>query len=61
MDEQNKQTQAYRGSMGPSKKDSSEELSKEEEKLSKMLMGRVDFEGGWCGGGHGVSCRMSSG
>ncbi|XP_035757643.1 diacylglycerol kinase delta [Egretta garzetta] len=34
VDEQNKQTQAYRGSMGPSKKDSSEELNKEEERLS---------------------------
>ncbi|XP_016153884.1 PREDICTED: diacylglycerol kinase kappa isoform X3 [Ficedula albicollis] len=33
VDEQNKQTQAYQGSVGPSK-DSSEELSKEEEKLS---------------------------
>lgn len=50
MDEQNKQTQAYRGSLGPSKKDSSEELSKEEEKLSKMLMGHVDFFF-WGGGG----------
>ncbi|XP_009583518.1 PREDICTED: diacylglycerol kinase delta-like, partial [Fulmarus glacialis] len=34
VDEQNKQTQAYRGSAGPSKKDSSEELNKEEERLS---------------------------
>ncbi|XP_009330283.1 PREDICTED: LOW QUALITY PROTEIN: diacylglycerol kinase kappa [Pygoscelis adeliae] len=34
VDEQNKQTQAYRGSAGPSRKDSSEELSKEEERLS---------------------------
>ncbi|XP_075291430.1 diacylglycerol kinase delta isoform X2 [Opisthocomus hoazin] len=34
VDEQNKQTQAYQGSMGPSKKDSSEELNKEEERLS---------------------------
>nr|XP_010302658.1 PREDICTED: diacylglycerol kinase delta-like [Balearica regulorum gibbericeps] len=33
VDEQNKQTQAYQGSAGPSK-DSSEELSKEEERLS---------------------------
>ncbi|NWR62467.1 DGKD kinase, partial [Bucorvus abyssinicus] len=47
VDEQNKQTQAYRGSMGPSKKDSSEELNKEEEKLSKMLMEHVDFWGAW--------------
>ncbi|KAM9274466.1 diacylglycerol kinase kappa isoform 3-T3 [Morus bassanus] len=34
VDEQNKQTQAYQGSAGPSKKDSSEELNKEEERLS---------------------------
>ncbi|XP_074962556.1 diacylglycerol kinase delta-like isoform X2 [Phalacrocorax aristotelis] len=34
VDEQNKQTQAYQGSTGPSKKDSSEELNKEEERLS---------------------------
>ncbi|XP_030919305.1 diacylglycerol kinase delta-like [Geospiza fortis] len=33
VDEQNKQTQAYQGSVGPSK-DSSEEFNKEEEKLS---------------------------
>ncbi|XP_068871925.1 diacylglycerol kinase delta-like isoform X1 [Aphelocoma coerulescens] len=33
VDEQNKQTQAYQGSVGPGK-DSSEELNKEEEKLS---------------------------
>ncbi|KAF1482468.1 Diacylglycerol kinase delta, partial [Eudyptula minor novaehollandiae] len=46
VDEQNKQTQAYRGSAGPSRKDSSEELSKEEEKLSKMPIGHVAFWGG---------------
>ncbi|KAM6253393.1 diacylglycerol kinase kappa [Porphyrio hochstetteri] len=34
VDEQNKQTQAYHCSAGPSKKDSSEELSKEEERLN---------------------------
>ncbi|NXY74618.1 DGKD kinase, partial [Glareola pratincola] len=39
VDEQNKQTQAYRGSAGPSRKDSSEELNKEEERLSKTLVG----------------------
>ncbi|NXX48100.1 DGKH kinase, partial [Tricholaema leucomelas] len=38
VDEQNKQTQAYRGSMGPSQKDSTEELNKEEEKLSKKAL-----------------------
>ncbi|NXX99743.1 DGKD kinase, partial [Centropus bengalensis] len=41
VDEQNKQTQAYRSSAGPSKKDSLEELSKEEERLSKMPVGHV--------------------
>ncbi|KAF1434516.1 Diacylglycerol kinase delta, partial [Spheniscus magellanicus] len=46
VDEQNKQTQAYRGSAGPSRKDSSEELSKEEERLSKMPIGHVAFWGG---------------
>ncbi|KAF1537599.1 Diacylglycerol kinase delta, partial [Eudyptes schlegeli] len=46
VDEQNKQTQAYRGSAGPSRKDSSEELSKEEERLSKMPTGHVAFWGG---------------
>ncbi|NXC90524.1 DGKD kinase, partial [Cercotrichas coryphoeus] len=45
VDEQNKQTQAYQGSVGPSK-DSSEELSKEEEKLSKMPAGHMAFCGG---------------
>ncbi|KFV70228.1 Diacylglycerol kinase delta, partial [Dryobates pubescens] len=40
VDEQNKQTQAYRGSMGPSRKDSTEELNKEEEKLSKKPVRR---------------------
>ncbi|NXV36607.1 DGKD kinase, partial [Rissa tridactyla] len=39
VDEQNKQTQAYRSSAGPSRKDSSEELNKEEERLSKMPTG----------------------
>ncbi|KFQ96895.1 Diacylglycerol kinase delta, partial [Nipponia nippon] len=56
VDEQNKQTQAYRGSAGPSKKDSSEELNKEEERLSKIPMGHVAF---W--GAMGVSCGMGSG
>ncbi|NWH52837.1 DGKD kinase, partial [Fregata magnificens] len=46
VDEQNKQTQAYQGSAGPSKKDSSEELNKEEETLSKLPMGHVAFWGG---------------
>ncbi|NXV78287.1 DGKD kinase, partial [Atlantisia rogersi] len=47
VDEQNKQTQAYHCSAGPSKKDSSEELSKEEERLSKTPMGHkaLFFEG----------------
>ncbi|NWH56164.1 DGKD kinase, partial [Geococcyx californianus] len=45
VDEQNKQTQAYRSSAGPSKKDSSEELNKEEERLSKMPAGHVAFWG----------------
>ncbi|NXR65012.1 DGKD kinase, partial [Rhadina sibilatrix] len=44
VDEQNKQTQAYQGSVGPSK-DSSEELNKEEEKLSKMTAGHMAFCG----------------
>ncbi|NWS26654.1 DGKD kinase, partial [Polioptila caerulea] len=45
VDEQNKQTQAYQGSVGPSK-DSLEELNKEEEKLSKMPAGHMAFCGG---------------
>ncbi|NWS92053.1 DGKD kinase, partial [Toxostoma redivivum] len=45
VDEQNKQTQAYQGSVGPSK-DSSEELNKEEEKFSKMPAGQMAFCGG---------------
>ncbi|NWX22590.1 DGKD kinase, partial [Aegotheles bennettii] len=45
VDEQNKQTQAYQGSTGPSKKDSSEELNKEEERLSKMPVGHRAFGG----------------
>ncbi|NWI54307.1 DGKD kinase, partial [Calyptomena viridis] len=45
VDEQNKQTQAYRGSAGASK-DSSEELNKEEERLSKMPVGHMPFCGG---------------
>ncbi|NWY62779.1 DGKD kinase, partial [Chionis minor] len=45
VDEQNKQTQAYQSSAGPSRKDSSEELSKEEERLSKLPMGHVAFWG----------------
>lgn len=56
VDEQNKQTQAYQGSVGPSKKDSSEELNKEEERLSKMPVGHVAF---WRG--MGVSHGMGSG
>ncbi|NWV33040.1 DGKD kinase, partial [Grantiella picta] len=44
VDEQNKQTQVYHGSVGP-RKDSSEELSKEEEKLSKMPVGHMAFCG----------------
>ncbi|NXS74531.1 DGKD kinase, partial [Pandion haliaetus] len=61
VDEQNKQTQAYRGSAGPSKKDSSEELNKEEERLSKMPMGHVAFWGGhggepWDGLRVGATC-----
>ncbi|NXB47675.1 DGKD kinase, partial [Leucopsar rothschildi] len=55
VDEQNKQTQAYQGSVGPSK-DSSEELNKEEEKLSKMPAGHMAF----CGG-MGVRHGMGSG
>ncbi|NXM06448.1 DGKD kinase, partial [Tyrannus savana] len=45
VDEQNKQTQAYRGTTGASK-DSSEELNKEEERLSKMPVGHMLFYGG---------------
>ncbi|NXL26880.1 DGKD kinase, partial [Glaucidium brasilianum] len=56
VDEQNKQTQAYRGSAGPSKKDSSEELNKEEERLSKMPMVHVAFRGVM-----GMSHEMGSG
>ncbi|NXK12526.1 DGKD kinase, partial [Herpetotheres cachinnans] len=56
VDEQNKQTQAYRGSAGPSK-DSSEELNKEEEKLSKMPMGHVAF---WEGMGLGPRCLLET-
>ncbi|NXS89995.1 DGKD kinase, partial [Erpornis zantholeuca] len=49
VDEQNKQTQAYQGNVGPSK-DSSEELSKEEEKLvtsasSSIILDRPDTFG----------------
>lgn len=57
VDEQNKQTQAYQCSVGPSK-DSSEELIKEEEKqekLSKMPARHMAF----CGG-MGVRCGMGS-
>ncbi|NXK93716.1 DGKD kinase, partial [Formicarius rufipectus] len=46
VDEQNKQTQVYQGSAGASK-DSSEELSKEEERLSKMPVGTCLFVGAW--------------
>ncbi|NXS56413.1 DGKD kinase, partial [Brachypteracias leptosomus] len=56
VDEQNKQTQAYRGNVGPSRKDSSEELNKEEEKLSKMPVGHVAF---FCWG-EGMSLPPSS-
>ncbi|NWX63158.1 DGKD kinase, partial [Promerops cafer] len=42
VDEQNKQTQAYQGNVGP-RKDSLEELDKEEEKLSKMPAGHMAF------------------
>ncbi|NWQ96847.1 DGKD kinase, partial [Burhinus bistriatus] len=49
VDEQNKQTQAYRGSAGPTRKDSSEELNKEEERLSKLPLGHVAFWGAWWG------------
>ncbi|NXC95731.1 DGKD kinase, partial [Certhia familiaris] len=45
VDEQNKQTQAYQGGVGLNK-DSSEELNKEEEKLSKMPAGHMAFCGG---------------
>ncbi|NXD27445.1 DGKD kinase, partial [Spelaeornis formosus] len=55
VDEQNKQTQAYQGSVGP-RKDSSEELNKEEEKLSKMSAGHMTF----CGN-MGVSRGMAQG
>ncbi|KFO77221.1 Diacylglycerol kinase delta, partial [Cuculus canorus] len=47
VDEQNKQTQAYQSSVGPSKKDSSEEINKEEERLSKMPTRHVAFWGAW--------------
>ncbi|NXN09359.1 DGKD kinase, partial [Indicator maculatus] len=53
VDEQNKQTQAYRGSVGPSRKDSTEELNKEEEKLSKKPV--------WHMAGQGVSHGMGLG
>ncbi|KFR07814.1 Diacylglycerol kinase delta, partial [Opisthocomus hoazin] len=56
VDEQNKQTQAYQGSMGPSKKDSSEELNKEEERLSKMPVGKVTVWG--CIGTPLVACSF---
>ncbi|NXG04891.1 DGKD kinase, partial [Sakesphorus luctuosus] len=45
VDEQNKQTQAYQSSTGASK-DSSEELGKEEERLSKMPVGHMLVCGG---------------
>ncbi|NXP22278.1 DGKD kinase, partial [Scytalopus superciliaris] len=45
VDEQNKQTQAYQGSASASK-DSSEELNKEEERLSKMPVGHMPVCGG---------------
>ncbi|NXP70574.1 DGKD kinase, partial [Ramphastos sulfuratus] len=45
VDEQNKQTQAYRGSMGPSRKDSTEELNKEEEKLGKAAVWHLPVHG----------------
>ncbi|NXE54865.1 DGKD kinase, partial [Casuarius casuarius] len=43
VDEQNKQTQAYCGTMGPTKKDSSEECNKEAERLSKALTGQAVY------------------
>ncbi|NXG32670.1 DGKD kinase, partial [Dromaius novaehollandiae] len=43
VDEQNKQTQAYCGTMGPTKKDSSEECNKEAERLSKVLTGQAVY------------------
>ncbi|KFW78362.1 Diacylglycerol kinase delta, partial [Manacus vitellinus] len=55
VDEQNKQTQAYRGTVGASK-DSSEELNKEEERLSKMPVGHMLF----CGGTRTPSAACSS-
>ncbi|NXM24491.1 DGKD kinase, partial [Oxyruncus cristatus] len=55
VDEQNKQTQAYRSTAGASK-DSSEELNKEEERLSKMPVGHVLF----CGGTRTPSAACSS-
>ncbi|NXA32543.1 DGKD kinase, partial [Eudromia elegans] len=39
VDEQNKQTQAYCGTMGPAKKESLEECNKEAERLSKLAWG----------------------
>ncbi|NWR37700.1 DGKD kinase, partial [Tachuris rubrigastra] len=45
VDEQNKQTQAYQSTAGASK-DSSEELNKEEERLSKMPVGHMLLLGG---------------
>ncbi|NXT63221.1 DGKD kinase, partial [Chaetops frenatus] len=45
VDEQNKQTQAYQGSVGFGK-EISEELNKEEEKLGKMPAGHMAFCGG---------------
>ncbi|NXA04621.1 DGKD kinase, partial [Sapayoa aenigma] len=41
VDEQNKQTQAYQGT----RKDSSEELNKEEERLSKLPVGHISYCG----------------
>ncbi|NXP45506.1 DGKD kinase, partial [Heliornis fulica] len=60
VDEQNKQTQAYHGNTGPSKKDSSEELSKEEERLSKMPVGHRDLFFGGKGLGMGMETPLAA-
>lgn len=50
VDEQNKQTQAYQATVVPSKKDSSEELNKEEERLCKApIWHAASFKGGFEG------------
>uniref|UniRef100_A0A8C6NFP2 Diacylglycerol kinase n=1 Tax=Melopsittacus undulatus TaxID=13146 RepID=A0A8C6NFP2_MELUD len=57
VDEQNKQTQAYQGSMGPTK-NSSEELNKVEERLSKMPMGHMVFWAVGAGFGQASQCQL---